>query len=151
MKHRISAGVILEHQSRLLLVRHVLPGRYDFWVAPGGGVQGEEELSAAAVREVWEESGLLVEAGRLAYIEELVEPDLRVCKFWFLGSLLGGQLSTAAPAAKAEHITEAAWLTRQELEGRTVFPPVIRAEYWIHREERYNSPRHLALRRMDFW
>ena len=151
MKHRISAGIIVEHQSRVLLVRHLRPGRYDFWVAPGGGVQGEEELSAAAIREVREESGLLVEAGRLAYIEELIQPDLRLCKFWFAGRLLGGELNTAAPEAKAEHIVEAAWLTRQDMEGKTIFPPVIRAEYWNHRDEGFKSPKQLGLRRMEFW
>ena len=151
MKHRISAGIIVEHQSRVLLVRHLRPGRYDFWVAPGGGVQGEEELSAAAIREVREESGLLVEAERLAYIEELIQPDLRLCKFWFVGRLLGGELNTAAPEAKAEHIVEAAWLTRQDMEGKTIFPPVVRAEYWNHRDEGFKSPKHLGLRRMEFW
>ena len=63
-------------------MRHVRPGKYDFWVAPGGGVQDEEELSAAAQREVREETGLEVVAGKLLYIEELVQPDLRICKFW---------------------------------------------------------------------
>jgi len=42
MKHRISVGVIVEQAERLLLVRHLKPGAYDFWVPPGGGVQGTE-------------------------------------------------------------------------------------------------------------
>jgi ADP-ribose pyrophosphatase YjhB (NUDIX family) len=114
-------------------------------------VEGEEALSVAATREVREESGLIVEAGRLAYIEELIEPDQRLCKFWFVGRLLGGELSTTAPEAKAEHIVEAAWLTQQDLDGKTVFPSVILAEYWTHRDEGFKSPQHLGLRRMNFW
>ncbi|SUX29680.1 NUDIX hydrolase [Chromobacterium vaccinii] len=34
MKHRIAAGVIVEHEDRILMVRHCKPGAYDFWVAP---------------------------------------------------------------------------------------------------------------------
>jgi ADP-ribose pyrophosphatase YjhB (NUDIX family) len=63
MRQRLSAGVIVEHNDRILLVRHVRPGIYDFWVAPGGGVQGTETLSAAAEREACEESGLTVGTG----------------------------------------------------------------------------------------
>ncbi len=40
--HRISAGVIVQNEQKLLLVHHVIPGRYDFWVCPGGGVQADE-------------------------------------------------------------------------------------------------------------
>jgi 8-oxo-dGTP diphosphatase len=108
MQQRLSAGVIVERNERILLVRHVRPGIYDFWVAPGGGVQGTETLSAAAEREACEESGLTVAAGKLVYVEELVNPELRVCKFWYLASLVGGVLSATAPEAQAEHIVEAA-------------------------------------------
>jgi 8-oxo-dGTP diphosphatase len=115
MQHRISAGVIVEHDDRILVVRHVLPGRYDFWVAPGGGVQGSETLSAAAEREAREETGLNVEIGDLLYIEEFIQPGTRHCKFWFRARMVGGELTTAAQEAKAEYITEAAWLTREDI------------------------------------
>ena len=151
MQHRLSAGILVEYEDRLLLVRHVRPGRYDFWVAPGGGVQGSEELSTAAQREVREETGLEVAANKLLYIEELWEPELRICKFWFTGHLCGGEISVAAPEAKAEHITEAAWLSRAELQTKTVFPPVLLAQYWEDRNKVHIGPMHLGLRRMEFW
>ena len=151
MQHRLSAGIIVESEGKLLLVRHVRPGKYDFWVAPGGGVQGQEELTAAAQREVREETGLRVEADKLFYIEELIQPDLRICKFWFIGHLLGGQLSASAPEARAEHITEAAWLSRSELQSKTVFPPVLLSRYWEDRANANAGPLHLGLRRMEFW
>ena len=134
MQHRISAGAIVEDAAgQLLLVRHVLPGKYDFWVAPGGGVQGREELAAAATREVREETGLHVAVDRLAYIEEFANPDTRHVKFWFTARFVGGSLSADAPEAKAEHIVEAAWLSRSDLGARTVFPLVLTARYWDDR------------------
>jgi 8-oxo-dGTP diphosphatase len=151
MRQRLSAGVIVEHNDRILLVRHVRPGIYDFWVAPGGGVQGTETLSAAAEREACEESGLTVAAGKLVYIEELVNPELRVCKFWYLASLVSGVLSATAPEAQAEHIVEAAWLTRAELEDRIVYPRVLTGRYWDDKKEGFPSVGHLDLRQMEFW
>lgn len=75
----------MEQEGSVLLVRSVLPERYDFWVAPGGGVQGAEDLATAARREAREETGLHVSIDRLLYIEELLQPGLRTCKFWFAG------------------------------------------------------------------
>jgi ADP-ribose pyrophosphatase YjhB (NUDIX family) len=89
MQHRISAGVLVEDRERLLLVRHRRPDIYDFWVAPGGGVNGAEDLRDAARREALEECGLEVEPLQIAYIEEFWNPSQRICKFWFTARVVG--------------------------------------------------------------
>lgn len=149
--HRISAGVLIEHGGRLLLVRHVKAGQYEFWVAPGGGVQGLESLREAAQREAREETGLEVHAGVLAYVEELASPEARHCKFWFIGKVVGGKLSVEAREAQSEGIVEAAWLSRHELQNVHVFPPVLLGRYWQDREAGFKVPVHLELRHMQFW
>jgi 8-oxo-dGTP diphosphatase len=151
MKQRISAGVIVENEGKVLLVRHCKPGAYDFWVAPGGGSVGDEDLRATARRETFEECGLRVEPLELLYVEELVNPHTRMCKFWFAGKVLGGELTTAHQEAAAEGIVEAAWLGREAIAQRTVFPPMLRAEYWSDRERGPSGPRYVGLRRMEFW
>jgi 8-oxo-dGTP diphosphatase len=151
MQQRISAGVIIERDGRILLVRHVKPGSYDFWVAPGGGVVATESLREAALREAREETGLIVEANALAYIEEFASPQQRHCKFWFLGHVKAGTLSVAAPEAQRELITEAAWLSRSEIESATVFPPVLASQYWRDSAQCFSSPLMLPLRQMAFW
>ena len=151
MEHRISAGALVEQHGRLLLVRHVVPGRYDFWVAPGGGVQGQESLEQAAARETWEETGLQVSPGPLAYIEEFHSPHTRYVKFWFLAELLGGQLSVDHPDTQAEHIVEAAWLDPAELRARPPFPLFLAERYWQDRDTGLAAPVRLPLRAMQFW
>ena len=146
MKHRIAAGVLVEQEGRILLVRHHQPGCYDFWVAPGGGAEGSEDLRDAARREVREECGLDVEPLAIAYIEELIMGDCRECKIWFTGRLLGGQLQTSSAAAAAEHITDAAFLSRAEFAGKTVYPPVLLDDYWREREHGFARPRYLGVR-----
>lgn len=149
MQHRISAGVIVADGQRLLLVRHLRPGRYDFWVCPGGGVQGDESLQDAARREAHEETGLDIEVGPLAYIEELLQPGMRHCKFWFVGQVVGGELDAGHPEAAAEHITEAAWCSLDQLTGATVFPRVVRDRFWRDRERGFAAPIHLPLEAMQ--
>ena len=150
-RYRISAGAIVEDQDRVLLVRHVVPGRYDFWVAPGGGVKDEESYEEATTREVWEETGLKIKVGRLLYIEDLVNPECRFVKFWFAAQLIGGTLDVTHPEARAEHVVEAAWLRPEEFQGKAVFPEVLAGRYATDKEADFPGVIRLPMRRMEFW
>jgi 8-oxo-dGTP diphosphatase len=151
VEHRISAGVIVENDNKILLVRHLKPGAYDFWVAPGGGALGDEDLRATANREAFEECGLHIEPDRMLYIEEFVQPGKRHCKVWFAARLVGGTLDCGAPEARSEHIVEAAWLAREELVDKTVFPPMLLDDYWDDKAAGRTEPRYVGLRQMDFY
>lgn len=149
MKHRIATGVIIENEARILLVHHTKLGVYDFWVAPGGGAEGAEDLHATARREVFEECGLHIEPLQVAYIEEFSNPHIRECKVWFTGRVIGGNINISGSEAVREHITDAAWLSRSELEGKTVFPPMLHSEYWHDKENGFAFPRYVGLRAME--
>lgn len=54
-------GIVFSEPDKILLVkRRDIP----VWVLPGGGIDEGEEPGEAAVREVWEETGLRVEVAR---------------------------------------------------------------------------------------
>jgi len=146
MRHRIAAGALVVRDDRLLLVHHRREGAYDFWVPPGGGIVGGEALDAAAAREAAEETGLIVEATALAYIDELLISGTRQCKFWYLARIVGGTLTTGSAAARAEHIVEARFLGADELDDKTVFPTVITDGFWAHLREGFERPRFLGVR-----
>ena len=55
-------ALVFDEERRVLLVRL---SRRDVWVAPGGAVDPDEAPQDAVVREVWEETGLLVEPMQL--------------------------------------------------------------------------------------
>jgi 8-oxo-dGTP pyrophosphatase MutT (NUDIX family) len=56
-------GVIFDStRTKVLLTRRTDNGR---WVLPGGLMEAGESLAEACEREVWEETGLRVQAGRL--------------------------------------------------------------------------------------
>ena len=149
MRHRISTGVIVEDDDRVLLVHCRLSGKYDFWVAPGGGVEGTDSLKTTAIREVREECGLEVELGRIAYIEEMYTSSTRICKIWFTGSVVGGSMRTDSDEAAAENIVEAAFLSREDFEGKVVFPEVLSSQYWQDRRGGFAEPVYLEPRRME--
>lgn len=151
MKHRIAAGVLVEHEDRILLVHHCKPGSYDFWVAPGGGAEGTEDLRATARREVLEECGLEIEPQAVAYIEEFNNPHTRECKIWFTARLIGGTLNAGAVEAQREYIIEAAFLSRAEFEGKVIFPPMLHREYWEDKATGFAFPKYVGLREMGFY
>lgn len=151
VQHRISAGALVEHEGRLLLVNHVKPDAYDFWVAPGGGVKGSESLEEAAVREVREETGIEVAIGKLVYIEEFFNPECRHLKFWFSATATGGQLDWSHPEAAAELITRAGWHSLASLGEHTVFPAVLTSRYSADRDAGFPAVVRLPLREMAFW
>lgn len=56
------AVAVRDEKGRVLLARH---SEGDVWVMPGGAVEPEETPADAAVREAWEETGLLVDLERI--------------------------------------------------------------------------------------
>lgn len=71
---RLAARAIIVHDGRLLLVNAYPGTRSDLWCAPGGGVQRGVSLPANLAREVREETGLGVEVGPLALVNEFHDP-----------------------------------------------------------------------------
>ncbi|KKB76186.1 hypothetical protein VW29_20790 [Devosia limi DSM 17137] len=148
MAHRISAGALVIHEDKILLVHHQRPGIHDFWVAPGGGVEGSETLEQAAAREVLEETGLTVNIIRPAYIDELWNTTDRGVKFWFLASLGGGSLSVSANPAGNESIVGAGWFGRDQLPQGKVFPDPLRHRFWSDLRLGFPNPIKLPLHRI---
>jgi ADP-ribose pyrophosphatase YjhB (NUDIX family) len=126
---RISAGAIVIHRNRILLVRtQDEPGK-TYLVAPGGGVEDGEGINQAVVREVREETGLEVAPRRILFVEDLFWSRYRILKIWFLCDLVRGQIAGTGEAA-AEGILEAGWYSRQQLQNESVYPVPILAHDW---------------------
>lgn len=50
----LGVRVVLIRNNEVLLIRHTY---HDDWFIPGGGVEKNETLEEAAIREIWEEAG----------------------------------------------------------------------------------------------
>ena len=125
MSYRIAAGALVVDRGRILLVREDFSPDGPFWVAPGGGVEGTEDLAAAAEREVREETGLSVRAVRLVYVEEGFDGTTRSVKFWFLATLIG--------SSEPRGDLVAGWFARDAL-PEEVYPLELRERFWTDLE-----------------
>lgn len=100
----VGVGVAIVDEGRILLVqRGHEPGK-GLWAIPGGKVDFGETLRAAAAREVFEETGLIVEVGQVIWAGEHISDHGHIVLVDFLGSITGGNLRAADDADRAEWV-----------------------------------------------
>jgi ADP-ribose pyrophosphatase YjhB (NUDIX family) len=117
-----AGGIVRDPAGRLLLVRRGRPPSAGSWSVPGGRCLPGESPAAACVREVAEETGLLVRVRHLAGTVERAAPDGGVYVIDdFVCDLVGGQLQAGDDAA------EAGWFAPDALSRLDLVPGLVEA------------------------
>lgn len=91
---KVAATSIIEREGKVLMVKRAIQPGYGLWSIPGGYVDRGEVVEAAAVREVWEETGLKVEIQRLVGL--FSETGHPVVVAVFAAREVGGDLKAGA-------------------------------------------------------
>jgi ADP-ribose pyrophosphatase YjhB (NUDIX family) len=125
--------VIPDDKGRILLVRQHHEGR-DIWMAPGGAIEDGESSQDAAIREVLEETGLIIHVGRLLWhVEEVsAERGQRFVNF-FLGEIIGGQpeLGTDPELGENQVLDALKFFSKEEMsEIEHIYPEYLLDELW---------------------
>ncbi len=98
---------VLDAGNLLLVQRGREPGR-GLWAVPGGKVQLGETLTAAAIREVEEETGLIVELGDVVWVGESIgpgdPPQWHFVLTDFVGAVVSGTLLAGDDAFQAKWV-----------------------------------------------
>ena len=128
--YRLSAAGIIIHENKILLVRYPDTTGSSYLVGPGGGVEIEEPLPDAIVREVREETGFTVQPGKILAVEDLLSTQQRMIKIWFLCTLVGGRLTANTHEAQAEGISEVGWYSKEQLAHEVVYPSIVKDCDW---------------------
>jgi ADP-ribose pyrophosphatase YjhB (NUDIX family) len=108
-----AAGVaVLDTRQRLLLVRDA---GMDLWALPGGAIDPDEVPADAAVREMWEETGVLVELRHVLGVYG--GPDFRLtypngdvvsyCVIAFTARIVAG-----SPRPDGDEVAELGWFSK---------------------------------------
>ena len=150
MRYGISAAALVVRNEQVLLVNHRETGRYDFWVPPGGGLQGSESIFECARRETLEETGLDVELDRILYIQEFWEPGYHFCKFFILCKTFSGDLTLANREQAESFLVDARFFAQDDLRGLPVFPEILKEQFWDDVQAEYPVTRYLGLERISF-
>ncbi|MFH1254050.1 MAG: NUDIX domain-containing protein [bacterium] len=147
--YRISAAGIVLHDNKILLVRYKSQDESSILVGPGGGVELEEDMQQALVREVLEETGLEVKPGKMLFVEDLLSRKYRMIKIWFLCCVVGGQL-LKTPEAAVEGIIDVNWYSKDQLKNEVVYPSIIMEPDWNTFEGKCWETKYLALTQANF-
>lgn len=149
MRYGISAGALILQDQRVLLVHHYRPAAFDFWLPPGGGLEGEESIFACAQREAFEETGLQVTPGRIVYIQEFVEPGYHFCKFFILCQAMPGEVTLEHKGAGEHHLVDARFWAKAEVGAITTYPEVLQEQFWTDMAAGFPVVRYLGLHRYN--
>jgi|SRR5687768_14800150 len=96
-----AAGVIFNQENKILLVKSTYQ-RFHPWGLPGGSLEYDESPEEAVKREVWEETGLIVEVKRFLLVKTW-SPD-RV-GMYYLCEITGGEIYPTAEVSEAAHFS----------------------------------------------
>ena len=111
-----AAVAIHDERMRLLLCLH---GDKNIWVAPGGLIEPGEQPSDAAVRETWEETGLLVEITGILGVyggRELVIDYSNGDKTAYIGTIFRGRIVGGSIRPDGEETLDVRYFTREEID-----------------------------------
>lgn len=120
---RLAVRALIIQDGRVLLVNAYRDNRLDLWCAPGGGVERHTSLPENLAREVHEETGLRVEVGPLALVNEFHSPDhdFHQVELFFRCALKGGQIDEGWQDPEGI-VNKRRWVDKTELATLNVKP-----------------------------
>ena len=114
-------SVVVVEDGKILLVKH-RKGNKQYWVLPGGRLEYGETFIDCAVRELREETGLIIEAEKFIFLSEAIAPDRsrHIVNVYLKAKITGGKLQLGDEPVLAG----VDFLPLADLEQITLFPPI---------------------------
>lgn len=110
-------GILIEG-DKILMIKHLMSEKREFWSVPGGGMIYGQSAKENLKREFFEETGLEIKVGKYVFVHEFLDPPLHAMEHFFLIEAEGGNLKLGHdPELEREEqiLTELRWMTLEEL------------------------------------
>lgn len=131
----IRPSVVLIKGGKILVLRSKYSGG-EFYLLPGGGIEGMESLKETAIRETKEETNYDIKIQKLLYLQEWIDTSRgkNVLYVIFLGKIAGGkETHLKDPALEEGHISGIEWVDIKELHKLKFYPaeiiPLLQKDY----------------------
>lgn len=108
---RVAVGAVVFKENKILLVRRGCAPSKGLWAIPGGSMELGETLQAAAEREIFEETGILIRAGEPVFTFDVIDRDDKGrIRFHYVivdmtAEYIGGTLQPGDDAAEARWVS----------------------------------------------
>lgn len=130
--------IIVNNEGKILLVRQNHGGRH-IWMPPGGASEENELTRDTAIREIMEETGLIVRIVRLLWtVEEVSETRGQRFVNFFLGTIIGGkeELGEDPELGDNQVLEEMKFFSREEMDSlELLYPNFINEKIWDELED----------------
>jgi 8-oxo-dGTP diphosphatase len=128
----VGVGAVIADRGRVLLVRRGTEPMRGRWSIPGGLIEVGESLTDGLIREVREETGLIVEPVVLIELLDRIHRDSGRVRYHYviadyLCSVTGGELRAASDADEVRWVERAEWNSHSALELDPITVRVIEA------------------------
>ncbi len=135
----VGVGAVVVEQGRVLLVQRGTEPAKGKWSIPGGLIDVGESLREAVVREVREETGLLIEPLELIELLDRIHRDGDRVRYHYviadyLCRVVGGTLRAASDADAVRWVERAEWNSHSALGIEPITARVIEAGWQRARE-----------------
>lgn len=123
-KPLVGVGILIRQGDKYLLIQRAAEPDKGLWSVPGGMIEIGERSTEAAVREVYEETGLAVEILRILDVIDKIIMDENKVKFHFvivdyIAEYKSGTLKASSDALNAR------WVTAEEFRDYELSPTLM--------------------------
>jgi len=123
-KPLVGVGILIRQGDKYLLIQRAAEPDKGLWSVPGGMIEIGERSTEAAVREVYEETGLVVEILRVLDVIDKIIMDENKVKFHFvivdyIAEYKRGTLKASSDALNAR------WVTAEEFRDYELSPTLM--------------------------